>query len=74
MVTEWHQTKDFELQPCPHCRGHGDFVSKADYSGHAFWRVVCDECGCGTWCDEDGYGHEDDPGMRQAAEEWNARA
>ena len=67
-------TKDAELLPCPHCGGTADFVWKDSYSSHRFWRVVCDECGCGTWCDDDGYGHEDEPGRQMAIREWNERA
>lgn len=40
-------------------------------SAHTFWRVACDDCGCGTWCDDDGYGYEDEPGRQRAIDEWN---
>lgn len=63
----------FDLKDCPHCSGKPDFISKENYSSHTFWRVVCNKCGCGTWCDENGYGHEDDTGKALAALEWNQR-
>lgn len=63
----------FGLEACPHCGGEPEFVSKENYSAHTFWRVVCSECGCGTECDDDGWGYEDDPGKERAVKEWNRR-
>lgn len=68
------RTDGFDLKECLHCKGDPEFVSKENYSAHTFWRVVCSKCGCGTWCDDDGYGHEDNPGKELAAMEWNQRA
>ena len=63
----------FDLKMCPYCGGEPEFESKENYSAHTFWRVVCSKCGCGTWCDEQGYGHEDNNGKELAALEWNQR-
>lgn len=71
--TCWSKISEADLDVCPHCGGTAEFVSKQNYSAHEFWRVVCSKCGCGTWCDEDGYGHIDDPGKELAAMEWNQR-
>ncbi len=62
-----------KLLPCPFCGGKADFESKENYSAHAFWRIVCNECGCGTWCDEDGFGYEDNQGKQKVIDEWNNR-
>lgn len=64
----------FDLKECPHCKGGPEFRKKDNYSAHTFWRVTCTKCGCGTYCDDDGYGYEDDPGKERAATEWNQRA
>lgn len=62
-----------KLNPCPFCGGEADFEYKENYSAHTFWRIVCDKCGCGTWCDDDGFGYEDNPGKQKAIEAWNRR-
>lgn len=62
-----------KLKNCPFCGGKADFEKKDNYSAHTFYRVVCRDCGCGTYCDEDGYGYEDNPGKQKAAEIWNRR-
>lgn len=66
------KVQGFELKACPHCGGEPDFEYKDDYSAHRFWRVACSECGCGTMCDDDGWGHADEPGKLLAVQEWNA--
>ena len=63
----------FHLKNCPYCGGNPEFISK-EQSSHTFWRVVCIKCGCGTWCDGNGYGHEDAIGKELSALEWNQRS
>ncbi len=62
-----------KLEKCPFCGGNADFETKEDYSSHIYYRVVCDDCGCGTWCDSSGYGHEGNDGKQLAITEWNQR-
>lgn len=62
-----------KLKPCPFCGGEVDFEYKENYSAYTFWRIVCDKCGCGTWCDDNGFGYEDDLGKQKAIEDWNRR-
>ena len=62
----------FLLGTCPHCGSMPKFVRK-ERDRHVFWRVACMNCGCGTWCDTDGYGHMDRNGKALSVAEWNAR-